>query len=160
MLLSLQGSTLDETVNSELFQLGLSDLKSYARSSDYSDLLIKNTLNKEINDNGISIIFGTESSKPYLSDFMSKLDRDEKIDTTIGVIASSVTNLHIPRILYSSIESNHKKIEKHTSGIIGLNLRGDIDVQTVIVSIVFILFLNTCIIQSVGSILHANRSDV
>ena len=61
---------------------------------------------------GISIILGTDSCKPYLSDLMNKLEKDNNIDSTIGVIASSVTNLHIPRILYSSYASNHKKIEK------------------------------------------------
>ena len=64
---------------------------------------------------------------------MSKLEKDNNIDSTIGVIASSVTNLHIPRLLFSSYETNHKKIEKHISGVIGLVLRGNIEIQTIAV---------------------------
>jgi hypothetical protein len=131
---SLKSENEEDNIDSNIFHLYFDDLKTYARSTTSSDLLIKNTLDYNNNNKtGISIILGTDSSKPYLADLMSKLEKDNNIDSTIGVIASSVTNLHIPRLLFSSYETNHKKIEKHISGVIGLVLRGNIEIQTIAV---------------------------
>ena len=70
----------EDTIKSSLFHLNADDLKSYARSSITSDLLIKNTLDYKTNDqSGISILFGTDSCKPYLADLMSKLEKDNNI---------------------------------------------------------------------------------
>lgn len=133
--ISILLATLTEgDIDASLLYLTPEMIKDYVKKTPAAisaDSDIQIVKNKPLDESAIALIFATESTKSNLAAFLSKLDEKENIQS-FGAIASSVTSLHTPKVFMSSSDASVNTLDRYTTGLCGLVLRGDITVQTVI----------------------------
>ncbi len=98
-------------------------------TDNISKLLAGNKDQKNDKNGSITLLLATESVKNNLSEIVSKIKY--KLNTDVfGAVASSVTSLHMPKLLLSSTDNSN--FEKYNNGIIGITFSGNISIQSVI----------------------------
>ena len=78
----------------------------------------------------LTLLFATEQAKNSIGQFVTSLGDKEGVEV-FGAVASSVTSLHVPRV-YIATSAGAAGMQRYSTGVAGLVLRGNVCVQTVI----------------------------
>ena len=99
---------------------------SHVESFRYDDDEIKTIIsqkssvhNMEKDKSILNLVISSESSKSYLAKFIDSYSASSKSGNTIGFIASSITALHLPKVILDRSDT----LEKYGSGVVGLSLK-------------------------------------
>jgi FIST N domain len=81
----------------------------------------------------VVLLFATEQAKPNLAQFVTSFGERENVEV-LGAVASSVTSLHIPRVFLATASASGSvaPVERYSSGVAGLVLKGNVCVETVV----------------------------
>ena len=134
---SLLVASLASDINPELISMTVDQLKSYCQP------LSGDTVSFASNDDGgIAMLLATESTKPRLNDLLRALETKENVRGAFGAVASSVTNLHTPKLFCAEKGSDDwTTFEKLINGVVGLKLKGNIAMRTIMVTLSIFLLL-------------------
>mmetsp|Transcript_28210 Transcript_28210/g.40169 ORF Transcript_28210/g.40169 Transcript_28210/m.40169 type:complete len:928 (+) Transcript_28210:19-2802(+) len=129
--LSVVLASLGSEVSPAMFSMSTESIRKYCKSPD--DNII--SYDRETSsDNEVVFMLATEDTRPQLSDLMCGLEkRGRSSGGVVGAVASSVTTLHKPKLFIAQWSGNEwAKYDKLTSGVVGLALKGNIALQTVL----------------------------
>jgi small ligand-binding sensory domain FIST len=117
-------AALDDDVEASVFHTTPEDIKTYIKQKDSDQMILKNK-------GAVTFLFATDKSKATLSQYVATLGDKENAEA-FGAVASSVTSLHVPKVFISKIENGVRTLERYSTGVAGLELSGNICVQTVV----------------------------
>ena len=120
--LSMSMISLDDDIGISPFIIDHDGIQEYTKEGDTTSMM-----NNE--EDGIALILATENSKKFLPAFLDNMKTKEHIDESIGIMASTVTSLQLPKVFLSD---NSGTFEKVTKGLVGLKMTGNIAVDTVV----------------------------
>lgn len=128
--ISIMLANIDESqdITAETVQMSLEQVISYIESGTKLPESSSSPPGSSGSDGKVLFLMATDTVKSRLSDLVTSLETKEGI-TAFGAVASSVTSLHTPKVF---ISTDRGPMQKLTSGLVGLYLKGDIAVETIV----------------------------
>ena len=140
--LSVTFAALDGDVDASTFYVGPEAMAAYIKESDTTSsggappttpVLPPAPISADApgSSGRVALVFATEQAKGNLAQFVTALGDREGAEA-FGAVASSVTSLHVPRVFIATADSTGGVLQRYSTGVAGLLLRGNVCVEAVV----------------------------